>query len=330
VSDVGRLRIVMLGTGDFAVPTFERLASGRHAVVALFTQPERPRGRRQELVPARIKERALELGVAVEQPEDVNAAEGIARVAAHAPDLLVTAAYGQILSAALLGVPRLGGINLHGSVLPAYRGAAPVARAIERGETETGVTVIQMTPRVDAGGMIAVARTSIDPDETAGVLEARLSVLGAPLVEQAIESILAGTAVVLPQDPALVSKAPKLRKDDGVIDWSRPARAIHDRVRAMQPWPQAATLWQPAGGDRPPARWIVHRTEVEDAGGGPPGTVLEAAGDRLIVAAGEGAVRLVEIQVVGRKPLDTAAFLRGVRCQPGDRLTVAGDDRNGS
>src|SRR5262249_14514592 len=155
-----------------------------------------------------------------------------------------------------LAIPPLGGINLHGSILPAYRGAAPVARAIQHGEAETGVTVIRMTPRIDAGGMIAVARTPIDPDETAGMLEGRLAVLGAPLVSVPIAAIVAGTAKVLPQDRSRVTKAPKLRKEDGLIDWKLPARAVHNLVRAMHPWPIASTTWHPADVGKAPVRLI--------------------------------------------------------------------------
>ena len=300
-------RIIVLGTGDFALPTFDHLVDSGAAVVALVTQPDRPQGRKQEVIPSRIKLSAQARGIPVEQPENVNAPEALAIIAGYAPDLLVTAAYGQILSPGLLGLPRLGGINLHGSILPAYRGAAPVARAIERGDTATGVTVIRMTPRVDAGGMIAFARTEIDPDETAGELEARLAQLGAPLIVATIPDVVAGTAAILPQDKSRVTKAPKLSKDDGWIDWTKPARTIHDLVRAMQPWPAASTTWlRPSG----PVRLIVHRTEVV-AGEGTPGQVLEASGDRLVVAASAGAVRLVNVQLVGKKSVPAVEFLRG-------------------
>src|SRR5262249_55246742 len=166
----------------FALPTFEHLCETGHTMVALVTQPDRPQGRKQEIIPSPIRRAAQARGVPVEQPEDVNAPESLGHIRALTPDLLLTAAYGQIVSAELLTTPPLGGINLHGSILPAYRGAAPVARAIENGEVETGVTVIRMTPQIDAGGMIAVARTPIGPDETAGELEDRLARLGAPLV----------------------------------------------------------------------------------------------------------------------------------------------------
>lgn len=300
-------RIMMLGTGDFALPTFDHLADAGYPLVALVTQPDRPQGRKQELIPSRIKLAAQRRQIPVEQPENVNAPESLNLIAAYNPDLLVTAAYGQILSPELLGLPPLGGINLHGSILPSYRGAAPVARAIERGDVETGVTVIRMTPRIDAGGMLAFARTPIEADETAGELEGRLAQLGAPLIAATIEALAAGSAAIIPQVRSRVTKAPKLSKNDGQIDWTQPARTIHNLVRAMQPWPAASTSWQRPTG---PLRLIVHRTEVV-AGSGVPGQVLEASGDRLIVAAGTDALRLLTVQLVGKKVAPAAEFLRG-------------------
>lgn len=313
------MKLLMFGTGDFALPTFLTLAASSHEVAALVTQPDRPQGRKKELIPSRIKLAVTERGIPVFQPEDVNAPEAIAAIRGFAPDLLVTAAYGQILSADLLGVPRLGGINLHGSILPKYRGAAPVARAIQRGEAETGVTVIRMTPKIDAGGMIAVARTPIDPDETAGELEARLAEIGTPLILDAVAAIEAGTAEALPQTRAKVTRAPKLSKEDGRIDWTRPARAIHDLVRAMQPWPAAETFWHPADKARGPVRLIVHKAAVVE-GEGEPGTVLAARGDLLTVAAGGGAVRLLSVQVPGKKAMPAAEFLRGHFVFEGDKM----------
>jgi methionyl-tRNA formyltransferase len=316
------IRLIMLGTGDFALPTFEHLVETGHDVATLVTQPDRPQGRKQELIPSRIKRAAEARSISVLQPEDVNAAESLERIRALAPDLLVTAAYGQILSAELLSVPRLGGINLHGSILPAYRGAAPVARAIQRGETETGVTVIRMTPRIDAGGIIARARTEIGPDETAGEVEERLARIGAPLIAEAVAALAAGPVPILPQDRSQVTKAPKLRKEDGPIDWTRSARAVHDHVRAMQPWPVAFTHRHPVDSPRKdPVRLIVHKTAVVE-GKGTPGQVVEAAGDRLVVAASEAAVRILILQIPGKKPFAAAEFLRGHRVQPGDRMGV--------
>jgi methionyl-tRNA formyltransferase len=314
-------RIIMFSTGDFAVPTFEHLIDTGHSVVALVTQPDRPQGRKQELVPSRIKLAAQAIAIPIEQAEDVNAPESLDRIRALEPDLFVTAAYGQILSAALLSIPRLGGINLHGSVLPAYRGAAPVARAIQNGEAETGVTVILMTPRIDAGGMIAIARTPVGPNETAGELEDRLAELGAPLIPQVVAALTEGRATFLPQDKTKVTKAPKLRKEDGVIDWSRPAQYVHNLVRAMQPWPVASTTWHPrlGGPTNEPLRLIVHQTAVVDAHGAA-GEVIEATSDRLVVAAAEGGIAIKVVQIAGKKPLPIADFLRGHRVQPRDRM----------
>jgi methionyl-tRNA formyltransferase len=319
---VPSISIMVLGTGDFALPTFLHLVETGHRVVALVTQPDRPQGRKQELIPSLIKQSAQAHGIPALQPDDVNAPESLVRLREYQPDLLVTAAYGQILSSELLSIPGLGGINLHGSILPAYRGAAPVARAIQNGETQTGVTVIRMTPQIDAGGIIAIARAAIGPEESAGELEARLARLGAPLIEQAIESLAAGTAAALPQDKAHVTRAPKLRKEDGLIAWSRPAQVIHNLVRAMQPWPVAYTTWQPrAAPARESVRVIVHKTQPTE-GTGAPGEVIEASGDLLAVAAGDGAVALKLIQLPGKKPLSAAEFLRGNRLFPGERLGV--------
>jgi methionyl-tRNA formyltransferase len=314
------LRIIMLGTGDFAVPTFEHLIDTGHNVVALVTQPDRPQGRKQELIPSLIKKSAQSRGILVEQPEEVNAPAGLNRIHELKPDLLVTAAYGQILSGILLSIPPKGGINLHGSILPAYRGAAPVARAIQNGAAESGVTVIQMTPKIDAGGIMSIARTPVGPDETAGELEDRLARLGAPLISRAIADLAANTVTILPQDRSKVTKAPKLRKEDGVIDWSRPARSIHDLVRAMQPWPVAQTTWQPRSpAGREPVRVIVHKTTVVE-GDGPPGEVLAPGADRIVIAAGVGAVEILIVQLPGKKPFTAAEFLRGHRVGPGDGM----------
>ncbi len=309
----------MFGTGDFALPTFLHLHDQGFAIAALVTQPDRPQGRKQELIPSLIKLAAIERGIPVEQPENVNAPSALGMIQNYHPDLFVTAAYGQILSADLLAIPRFGGINLHGSILPSYRGAAPVARAIQHGESEAGVTVIRMTPKIDAGGMIAVARTPIGPDETAGELEQRLADLGAPLIAQSISELETGTVQVLPQVKSLVTKAPKLRKEDGLIDWTKPAQGVHNLVRAMQPWPVAFTFWHRP--ERDPLRVIVHRTAVVDAQGSP-GTVIEAERDRLIVAAGIEAVQLITVQIEGKKALPVADFLNGHHVQRGEMMGV--------
>ncbi len=195
-----------------------------------------------------------------------------------------------------------------------------MARAIQNGEAESGVTVIRMTPKIDAGGILSIARTPIGPDETAGELEDRLAVLGAPFVADAIAALANGQVELLPQDRTKVTKAPKLRKDDGFIDWTKPAQAVHNLVRAMQPWPAAQTTWRPRqSATAAPARLIVLKTALAD-GNGSPGQVLESDLGRLIVAAGEGAVELVQVQVPGKKPVSARDFLHGYRLSPGDRI----------
>ena len=317
--DSASLRILMVGYKDFALPTFERLCDSPYQIIGLVTQPDRPQGRKQELIPAPIKVAALERRLPVFQPESINAPESLERIREFAPDLIVTAAYGQILSADLLSIPRFGGINLHGSVLPSYRGAAPVARAIQSGDKESGVTVIRMTPKVDAGGMIAFARTPIEPDETADELESRLASLGAPLLVETIAKIIDGTAQIIPQDPARVTKAPKLRKEEGRIDWSRPAQAVHDHIRAMRPWPLADTLYPVHGRRAEPLRLIVHQTRVV-AGNGVPGEILEVPGDRFVIACGSEALQILTVQVAGKKAMPVRDFLRGHPAFVGHRL----------
>ena len=316
------IRIIVLGTGDFALPLLEHLADTGHRILALVTQPDRPQGRKQEIIKSAIKLAAETRGIPVFQPENINSPESLQLIAQLGADLMVTAAYGQILSAGTLAIAPMGGINLHGSILPAYRGAAPVARAIQNGETETGVTVIRMTPRIDAGGMLAVARTPIDPDETAGALEGRLAILGAPLVASSIAVLVAGTAQIIPQEKAKVTRAPKLSKEDGLIDWTLPALAVHNLVRAMNPWPLASTLWTSQDALKAPLRLIIHRSRPEDLeASATPGEVLEAGGDRLKIAAGKGAVGIIELQLVGKKPMAADVFLRGHRIRPGDRMS---------
>ena len=232
-----------------------------------------------------LREIAREHGTPLLDAEDINAAPWPARLAEYRADLLVVCDYGQRLAPETLATARLGGINLHASLLPKYRGAAPINWAIYHGETQTGVTVIHMTPRIDAGPCIAQAPLAIRPEETAGELELRLAELGAGLVRQTIDGLQAGLLEALPQDPALASKAPRLKKTDGLIDWRRGAGAIKDHVRAMDPWPKTYTFWHRQGG--PPLRLILGPLAVIEApAAAAPGTVLEAAGDRLVIAAG--------------------------------------------
>lgn len=311
----------MLGTGSFAVPTFKGLFETHHSVLMLVTAPVRPGPGRRPAPVTPMRDLAHEHGVPIFDPDDVNTPPAQAHLAAAEADLLVVCDYGQILALETLATARLGGINLHGSLLPKYRGAAPVNWAIYHGESETGVTVIHMTPKVDAGPCIAQARTPIGPDETAVDVERRLSEIGAWLVRRAIDSIEAGQMEVLPQNPALASKAPRLKKSDGWIDWSRPAAAIKNQVRALEPWPKCFTCWLRPGAR--PLRLIVGPVEVLPADShppAPPGTVLAVEPKRIIVMAGEGAVGLTALQPAGKKMLPAEVFLNGYRVRPGERF----------
>jgi methionyl-tRNA formyltransferase len=262
---------------------------------------------------------AEELGLPVWQPETVNSDEARAELVACRADLLVVCDYGEILRSQTLAVAPLGGVNLHGSLLPKYRGAAPVQWAVYNGDAETGNTVIQMTPGLDAGPILGVDRVAIDPDETAGELEARLAQRGGDLVLSVVDALAAGAATPIEQDRTQASKAPRLDKQHGAIDWSRPALAIKNQVRALDPWPRAFTHWRRGAGE--PLRLIVHRTQLAAAGppAAEPGTIVEA-GPPLVVATGDGVLELTAIQPAGKRTMTAGEFLRGYQVAAGDRL----------
>jgi methionyl-tRNA formyltransferase len=308
------MRIIALGTGPFAVPTLRALAASRHEVLQVVTRP--PRGRKPELPPMEVA--ARELGLEVWQPETINAEDACAALRGLAPDLLVVCDYGEILKPPALTAARLGGINLHGSLLPKYRGAAPVQWAVLNGDAETGNTVIQMTPGLDAGPILGIDRVAIDPDETAGALEARLSERGAALVLQVVDELETGTTHPQPQDKRAASKAPRLEKEHGLIDWSHSALSIKNRVRALDPWPRAFTSWRRGAGE--PFRIILHRVQATDApSDAAPGTIVEA-GQHLLVATGKGALELLAVQPAGKRVMTVGEFLRGYQLAAGTKL----------
>jgi methionyl-tRNA formyltransferase len=318
------MRIVMMGTGTFAEPTFEALLAGSHSVVGLVTQPDRDIGEARgstRQTGRGMKTIAQERSIAVLQPESINTPEGVAALCELKPDLLVVAAYGQILSAEVLQAARLGGINVHASLLPKYRGAAPVAWAIYHGDSETGVTVIRMTTGLDSGDMLAQEKLAIGPEETAGELEARLAPLGARLAMQVVDGLAVGPVTGEKQDKALVTKAPKLKKENGLIDWSRPAQGVVNQIRAMQPWPTAYTFWRRE--DKPPVRLMITKARAQDAPAGSPGAcrVPSAAGS-LFVAAGQGEVQILELQPAGKRCMMASEFLRGHAVREGDRFSA--------
>lgn len=313
------MRLVMMGTGPFAVPTFQRLFEARHAVVALVTGPRKWRGNKP-VAASPLRDVAHQHGVTIYDPPDINTEEAQQRLTGFQADLHVVCDYGQVLSAATLATARLGGINLHASLLPKYRGAAPINWAIYHGEKETGVSVIHMTPRVDAGPVIAQGRTPIEDGETAEQLEARLAEIGSWLIHRVIDTLESGKPESLPQDSALASRAPRLKKTDGLIDWTCSAEAVRNHIRAFIPWPKSYTFWRRAGSA--PLRLIVGPVEI--AGESParvqPGTVAEGDGNRVVVATGAGCVALSSLQPAGKREMDIREFQLGYRLEPGDRF----------
>jgi len=319
------MRIVMMGTGTFAEPTFEALLSNFGAdVVGLVTQPERDAGNKRGSTRqtgkgmTTIAETAC--GFAIAQPESINSPEGLAALREMKPDLLVVAAYGQILSKDVLAIPTRGVFNVHASLLPKYRGAAPVAYAILNGETQTGVTIIKVTPGLDSGDMILQRAIDILPGDTTGSLEARLAVLGAKLAVDAVKLYQSGGPVEgKKQDPALVTKAPKIKKEFGLIDWSKPAEEICRFVRAMQPWPTAYTFLHRPG--KEPMRIIIARVGNESYRptfdpGSPAGEAWSddentGIGVECGRAPGRTALEILELQPAGKGRMTAIEFLRG-------------------
>lgn len=319
------MRLVMMGTGLFAEPTLQALLSSSHPVVGLVTQPDRAAGAERgstRQTGRGMKTIAQEHNIPVLQPESINTPEGVAALQALQPDLLVVAAYGQILSRDVLSVPPHGGINVHASLLPKYRGAAPITWAIYHGETQTGVTIIKMSVSLDAGDMLAQETIEIGAEETAGDVEARLAPLGAKLALQVIEQMQNGTVQGRKQDPSQVTKAPKLKKEHGLIDWGRSAKQVCNQIRAMQPWPTAYTFLHRQG--QPPIRVIINRTgEIRliraDAYPTPGSLLVFDDNKRLFVANDKpGFIEILELQPAGKRRMTAAEFLRGQRLQKGD------------
>jgi len=320
------MRLVMMGTGMFAEPTFAALLAGPHPVVGLVTQPDRVIG--QERGSTRqtgrsLKDIAVEHNIPVFQPESVNTPEGVAGLKEFAPDLLVVAAYGQILSKDVLAASPRGGINVHASLLPKYRGAAPVAWAIYHGEQRSGVTIIRMSVALDAGDILAQEAVDIGPEETAGELESRLAQFGSKLAAKVVEQIAQGNPPGSKQDKSQVSKAPKLTKEHGLIDWNRPAPDVVNHIRAMQPWPTAYTFWHRQG--QPALRLIIHKaaalTDAAVPALSPGQVVMQHDSARLFVASAPGSqVEILELQPAGKRRMAAVEFLRGRKAQPGDCL----------
>lgn len=321
------MRLVMMGTGLFAEPTFEAILNGPDEVVGLITQPDRESGGKRgstRQTGKGMKTIADERSVPVFQPESINSPEGVQALRELRPDLLVVAAYGQILSKEVLGIPPMGGINVHASLLPKYRGAAPIAWAIYHDETHTGVTIIRMTVGLDAGDMLAQEAMAIGPEETTGEVEARLAVLGARMAAEVIQKLRAGPVSGMKQDMSLVTKAPKMTKEHGALDWSRSGPAICAHIRAVQPWPTPYTFWHRAGHQDLRLLVLRARSRPLAAGeSGEPGSILPLPQVLTVVAGGGTAVEILEIQPAGKKRMSAAEFLRGHPARTGDRLGPA-------
>jgi methionyl-tRNA formyltransferase len=310
------MRVVFFGTPRFAVPSLEHLIRSSHQVVGVVTQPDRPRGRGQKMTDAPVKATALRHGIPVFQPGRLRDSEVADTLTKWAPDLGVVAAYGKIIPESVLSLPRLGMINIHASLLPRYRGAAPVQRAVIDGVPQTGVTIMRMVAALDAGAMFAMAARPVGPDETSDVVERDLAELGASLLVEVMEDLAAGRAIEEPQDDSLSTYASKVTKDEGLVDWTLPAVAIHNRVRGLYPWPHAFTYLE---GER----LILMRTHVEsEPTTAPPGTIVDVTGGLLQVATGNsGRLAIDEIQPEGRRAMKTRDYLAGHPIQAGVRFS---------
>ncbi len=311
------LRIAFFGTPEFAVPTLDLLRASRHQVVGVVTQPDRPRGRGQKTSAAPVKAAAISAGVPVLQPAHLKDPAFLAALAAWRPDLGVVAAYGRILTDALLALPPLGMVNVHASLLPRYRGAAPVHRAVMAGETATGVTIMRVVQALDAGPMLAAAPRPIGVDETSADVERDLARQGAALLVATVDALADGDARETPQDDAAATYAPRITREDGVIDWSRPATDLHNQVRGLYPWPHA---WSYLDGKR---IIILRSRPIDGVPPAPPGTILDAGGDSLVVTAGRGGLALLTLQPEGRRAMPPRDFLAGHTLPQGAAFTAA-------
>jgi methionyl-tRNA formyltransferase len=299
------MRLVFLGTPAFAVPSLERITAAGHEPLAVFTQPDRPRGRGQRDAAPPVKEAALRLGLRVEQPERVRRPEAVDLLREMAPDAMVVVGYGQIVPQTVIDIAPMGIVNVHASLLPKYRGAAPVQWAIARGETRTGVTTMRIDAGLDTGDILLTRDTEIGAEENAIDLGSRLAEMGADLLVETLAGMEAGTVVPRKQDSSAATYAPLLKKEDGLIDWREPAEAIHNRIRGMQPWPGAYTAFRGQ-------TLHVWRSRVAETGrSGETGSL--AALKPVVVACGSGFLELVDVQLEGRRRMSAADFANGQR-----------------
>jgi len=310
------MRIIFMGTSRFAVPTLEAVVRAGHQVLLVVTQPDRPSGRGLQVHASPVKQAAERLGLPVFQPEKIREESAVQRIRSLAPlDAIVVAAFGQIVPKAILDIPRLGCINVHASLLPKYRGAAPILHAIAAGETRTGVTTMLMDPGLDTGDILLQEETEIGPEETAGELEERLAEMGAALLIRTLDALESGTACPTPQDHSRATLAPSIKREAGEIDWQQSAAAIVNKARGYNPRPGCYTFLK----GQTVKIWRA-RLGRESGRIGPPGAVLSVDSEGVEVAAGQGSVVLVEVQPEGRKRMSAADFARGARLEPGSAV----------
>jgi methionyl-tRNA formyltransferase len=303
------MRIIFAGTPDFSVPCLQALRDAGHEVVAVYTQPDRPAGRGRKLTPGPVKEAATALGLPLFQPTSLRDPEAIATLRDLGADLMVVVAYGLLLPQAVLDIPRLGCVNVHASVLPRWRGAAPIQRAILAGDRESGVTIMRMEAGLDTGPMYLIRRLTLDPRETGGSLHDKLSLLGATALVEALPGIAAGSLVPESQDDSQANYAHKLAKAEAEVDWSQPAVAIDRLIRAFDPWPVAQTQLDGAS----LRLWGCDLSDLAPPPGAEPGQVIGASKAGILVATGAGVLRLTRLQPPGKRPMSTAEFLNARR-----------------
>ncbi len=315
------LRTVFMGTPDFALQTLQGLIDAGCNLVGVYTQPDRPKGRGKQLAAPPVKELALKHDIPVYQPLKLRQPEAVAELETLAPDLIVVVAYGQILPKSVLDIPRHGCINVHASLLPKYRGAAPINKAIIDGETETGITTMYMDVGLDTGDMLIKKSLSIGPQETAGELHDRLAGLGRETMEETLQQLCDGTLQRDVQDDEQSTYASMMKKEDGRIDWTRSAKDIHNHVRGLDPWPGAYTSLD---GEL----LKLAKTSPTTADGGKPGRVVSADKDGVLIACGSGTLLIKELQLAGRKRLAAGDFLRGCNLEP--EMSLGEEDRIGA
>jgi methionyl-tRNA formyltransferase len=310
------LTIVYFGTPEFAVPSLRALAGSRHTVSAVVSQPDRPKGRGHRLVETPTKALAAARGIPVLQPSRIRDEAFLGAIAAMTPDLGVVAAYGRILPEALLAIPRFGMINVHASLLPRYRGAAPIHRAVIDGQTETGITIMRVVKELDAGPMLATAHRAIGPDETSVEVERDLAEMGAQALVGVVEEIAAGRAIETPQNDSDATYASKIVKEESAADWTQSAHQLHNLVRGLQPWPLVSIRIDGI-------RCSVHRSRpLAGSAAASPGTIVEAGGDTMAIAAGGGTIlQILILQPEGRRAMTAREFLAGHPVSAGTQVT---------